>query len=215
MPTAGDILQAFMGMCTGMEFWNTVFFSLLRVIIGFILAVVSGVILAWFSYRYNIVYNFVYPVLSVIKAAPVASFIILALLWICSGHVPAFISFLMVLPMIWSNVLQGFKETDRKLLEMADVFDFSVQRKIKMIYIPQVIPYFKTSCITGLGFAWKSGIAAEVISTPELSIGRKLYESKIYIETPELFAWTLTVIILSILAEKVFSTLLNRFIKLR
>ena len=98
---------------------------------------------------------------------------------------------------------------------MADVFDFSVQRKIKMIYIPQVIPYFKTSCITGLGFAWKSGIAAEVISTPELSIGRKLYESKIYIETPELFAWTLTVIILSILAEKVFSTLLNRFIKLR
>ena len=215
MPTAGDILQAFMGMCTGMEFWSTVFFSLLRVIIGFILAVVSGVILAWFSYRYNIVYNFVYPVLSVIKAAPVASFIILALLWIRSGHVPAFISFLMVLPMIWSNVLQGFKETDRKLLEMADVFDFSVQRKIKMIYIPQVIPYFKTSCITGLGFAWKSGIAAEVISTPELSIGRKLYESKIYIETPELFAWTLTVIILSILAEKVFSTLLNRFIKLR
>lgn len=215
MPTAGDILQAFMCMCTGMEFWSTVFFSLLRVIIGFILAVVSGVILAWFSYRYNIVYNFVYPVLSVIKAAPVASFIILALLWIRSGHVPAFISFLMVLPMIWSNVLQGFKETDRKLLEMADVFDFSVQRKIKMIYIPQVIPYFKTSCITGLGFAWKSGIAAEVISTPELSIGRKLYESKIYIETPELFAWTLTVIILSILAEKVFSTLLNRFIKLR
>ncbi len=215
VPTAGDILRAFMGMCTGAEFWSTVFFSLIRVITGFALSVIAGLILAWFSYKYKIIYNFVYPVLSVIKAAPVASFIILALLWIRSGLVPAFISFLMVLPMVWSNVLQGFMETDRKLIEMADVFDFTVKRKIRMIYIPQIIPYFKTACITGLGFAWKSGIAAEVISTPELSVGRKLYESKIYIETPELFAWTLTVIILSILAEKVFSALLNRFIKLR
>lgn len=215
VPTVGDIMRAFMGMCTGIEFWSTVFFSLLRVIIGFILSVAAGLVLAWLSYRYNLIYNFVYPVLSVIKAAPVASFIILALLWMKSGHVPAFISFLMVLPMVWSNVLQGFKQTDNKLLEMADVFNFTVKRKIKMIYIPQVMPYFKTACITGLGFAWKSGIAAEVISTPKLSIGRKLYESKIYIETPELFAWTLTVIILSIIAEKAFKALLNRFIKLR
>ena len=215
VPTLGDILRAFIGMSTSIEFWSTVFFSLLRVVIGFVLAVAAAVVLAWFSYQYNLVYNFVYPILSVIKAAPVASFIILALLWMNSGHVPAFIAFLMVLPMVWSNVLQGFKETDYKLLEMADVFNFTAKRKIKMIYIPQVMPYFKTACVTGLGFAWKSGIAAEVISTPKLSIGRKLYESKIYIETPELFAWTLTVIILSIIAEKAFKALLNRFTKSR
>ena len=215
VPTIGDIASAFFGMCTQWEFWNTVFFSLIRVVIGFILAVAAGSLLAALSYKYRIVYNFIYPVLSVIKAAPVASFIILALLWIRSGHVPAFISFLMVLPMVWANVLQGFNQTDIKLLEMAKVFDFTVKRKIKMIYIPQVMPYFKTACITGLGFAWKSGIAAEVISTPELSIGRRLYESKIYIETPELFAWTLTVIILSISAEKVFGFILNKYMSCR
>lgn len=215
VPTVGDISSAFFGMCTQWEFWNTVFFSLIRVVIGFILAVAAGSLLAALSYKYRIVYNFIYPVLSVIKAAPVASFIILALLWIRSGHVPAFISFLMVLPMVWANVLQGFNQTDIKLLEMAKVFDFTVKRKIKMIYIPQVMPYFKTACITGLGFAWKSGIAAEVISTPELSIGRRLYESKIYIETPELFAWTLTVIILSISAEKVFGFILNKYMSCR
>ncbi len=215
VPSVYDILSAFAGLCTHLEFWNTVFFSVIRVIIGFVLAVASGTLLGALSYRHRVIYNFIYPILSVIKAAPVASFIILALLWIRSGHVPAFISFLMVLPMVWSSVLQGLNQTDSKLLQMAEIFDFSFKRKVKMIYIPQVIPYFKTACITGLGFAWKSGIAAEVISTPNLSIGRKLYESKIYLETPELFAWTFTVIVLSIAAEKVFKALLNRFIKIR
>ena len=84
-----------------------------------------------------------------------------------------------------------------------------------MIYFPQTKPFFKSACITGLGLAWKSGIAAEVISTPKLSIGRSLYESKLYIETPELFAWTLTVIILSIIAEKILTAVFKFVLKER
>ena len=84
-----------------------------------------------------------------------------------------------------------------------------------MIYFPQTKPFFKSAGITGLGLAWKSGIAAEVISMPKLSIGRSLYEAKLYIETPELFAWTLTVIILSIITEKVLTVLFKWGLKER
>ncbi|MCJ7856285.1 ABC transporter permease subunit [Lachnospiraceae bacterium NSJ-143] len=209
VPAVGDIIKAFAVLCGEAWYWNTVFFSVLRVIVGFTAAVVVGVVLAFASYFYKAVYHFFYPVLNVMRATPVASFIILSLLWLKSGYVPAFMSFLMVLPLIWGNILQGLRETDNKLLEMAEVFEFSFSRKIKMIYIPQAMPFFRTACVTGLGFAWKSGIAAEVISTPQFSIGKGIYESKIYLETPELFAWTLTVIVLSFMAEKAIKAIFS------
>ncbi len=203
VPSLYSIVMAFFSLCSKKVFWVTVLFSVLRILFGFLSAVIFGVIIAGISYFFKHINTFLYPALSVIKATPVASFIILAILWIKTGYVPAFISFLTVLPIIWSNVFQGLNQTDKKLIEMADVFEFGFLKKIKMIYIPQITPYFKTACITGLGFAWKSGVAAEVISVPNLSVGRRLYEAKIYIETSELFAWTFVVIILSILFEKI------------
>lgn len=215
VPSVKEITDAFLKLCAGQEFYYTVFFSVLRIFTGFFAAVFVGLIVAYCSYFNRIFYYFIYPVVSTIRAVPVASFIILTLLWIKSGHVPAFISFLIVFPVVWANVFQGLKETDSKLIEMAEIFDFSFIRKIRMIYFPQTKPFFKSACITGLGLAWKSGIAAEVISTPKLSIGRSLYESKLYIETPELFAWTLTVIILSIIAEKILTAVFKFVLKER
>ena len=154
-------------------------------------------------------YDFFYPVISLVKAAPVVSFIILTLVWLKSGTVPAFISFLMVFPVVWTNVSEGIRRTDKKLLEMAKIFDFGRIKTVKNIYIPSVLPFFKTACVTGLSLAWKSGIAAEVICTPQLSIGKQLYNSKIYLETPELFAWTAVVVILSGIVEKLFVAVIN------
>ena len=215
VPSVKEIISAFIHLCAEPMFRNTVFFSVLRIFTGFFAAAVFGVITAYCSYFYKIFYYFIYPVVSIIRAVPVASFIILTLLWIKSGYVPAFISFLIVFPVIWSNIFQGLKETDSKLIEMAKIFDFSFFKKIRMIYFPQTKPFFKSAGITGLGLAWKSGIAAEVISMPKLSIGRSLYEAKLYIETPELFAWTLTVIILSIITEKVLTVLFKWGLKER
>ncbi|MCI1999601.1 MAG: ABC transporter permease subunit [Clostridia bacterium] len=202
LPSIGEILKAFVFLSGEKIFWINVFFSLLRIFSGFLIAVLLGTVLALISYFTKFGYEFLKPLLTVIRSTPVVSFIILALLWIKSGYVPVFISFLMVLPIVWENIYEGLKNTDVKLLQMAEVFGFSKWKKIKYIYAFQCAPFFKTACITGLGFAWKSGIAAEVICMPKFSIGRRLYESKAYLETPQLFAWTLTVIILSIIAEK-------------
>ena len=175
--------------------------SMLRILLGFLSAVALGVLLGVLTAKSNACRTLFAPVRALIKATPVASFILLALVWMYTGTVPAFISFLMVLPTVWSNVEQGILETDPNLLEMAKAYRFSALKKIRLLYIPSVLPYFLAAFSTGLGLGFKSGIAAEVICLPKRSIGINMYYSKIYLETPDLLAWTVIVVLLSILLE--------------
>ena len=151
-----------------------------------------------------------WPVMSVIKSTPVASFIILCLIAMSSKNLSVFISFLMVLPIVYTNVLQGLLATDRKLMEMAGVFKMSWFTQLLYIYLPQVKPYLISACSLSLGIAWKSGVAAEVIGIPDGSIGERLYQAKVYLNSPELFAWTVVVIAVSIAFEKIFMLLLRQ-----
>lgn len=186
------------------EFWLYSLQSLGRIIAGFLLGCFVGTLLAIICSRFSFAREFFSPAITVIKSTPVASFIILALVWLTGNYVPIFIGFLMVLPVIYSNVFQGIHEVDVKLLEMAKVFDMSKTKRAAKIYIPSVLPYFMAACRTALGLAWKAGVAAEVIGVTKDSIGRQLYYSKIYLETTDLFAWTAVVIVLSIVLEKIF-----------
>ena len=144
------------------------------------------------------------------KATPVASFIILCLIWIPSRNLSVFISFLMVFPVVYTNILEGIRQTDKQLLEMADSFGAGVGKKLQFIYLSQVMPYAVTACKLGLGLCWKAGIAAEVIGIPAGSIGEKLYKAKVYLETPDLFAWTIVIIAVSVGFEKIFMFVLRR-----
>lgn len=184
-------------------FWLTVVNSFLHILAGFILGVFFGILLAMLSARFSLFQEFISPIITIMKATPVASFIILALIWITSQNLSIFISFLLIMPLVFTNTLQGIRCTDQRLLEAAEVYQLSGAKKLRYIYIPQVLPYLFSACITGVGFAWKSGIAAEILATPKNSIGTMLYESKIYLETTDLFAWTTVVILLSLFFEKV------------
>lgn len=185
------------------EFWISTFFSMIRIMQGFVLAILFGVIFAWLTTQYKLFSIIFSPILTIIKTTPVASFVVLALIFIKSFYVPSFISFLMVVPIIWANTKEGIKKTDVKLLEMAKVFNFSKFSILKKIYIPSIMPHFMSAFTVGLGFAWKAGIAAEVIGNTQLSIGSEIYASKIYMDTVSLFSWTIVVIAISLLLEKV------------
>ena len=190
-------------------FWKTVAFTLLRIALGFTLALAAGVLLGALSYRFAAVETLLWPYIAVVKSTPVASIIILILIWLSARNLSVFVSFLIVLPVIYSNVLQGLKATDPQLLEMAQVFRVGLWRRIRFIYLPQLRPYLVSACGTSIGMAWKSGTAAEVIGIPSGSIGERLYEAKVYLSSRELFAWTAVIIILSILIEKLFIYLLD------
>lgn len=191
------------------EFWIAIIFSFSRIFLGFILALIFGIIFAVLSRRFKWFKEFIYPPIIVMQSVPVASFIILCLIWISTRNLSIFISFIMVLPIIYTNVLEGINETDKELLEMAKVFKVPLYKKIKYIYLWQVMPYIRSACDVSLGLAFKSGIAAEVIGIPKGSIGEKIYEAKIYLNTAELFAWTILIVILSVVLKKSFMFILE------
>ena len=185
-------------------FWLAALRSLGRVVAGFLSAALCGVVLAALTYRIPFLNSLFSPLLSIIKATPVASFIILALVWLDKSHVPVFAAFLMALPIVWSNCMQGLKGVDPGLMEMTRAFAFSPAKRLVTLTVPSVAPYFTAALCSSVGLAWKAGIAAEVLCTPLYSIGKNLYEAKLYLETPDVFAWTVLVIVLSLTIEKLF-----------
>ena len=176
----GKTLLRFLGES---EFWLAITHSLLKIMLGFFLAMILGSGLAFLGAKFSFVHQLIYPILSIIKATPVASFIILALIWIKSANLSTFIAFLMVLPMFYANIYQGLKNVDVKLLEVAKVFGLNKRRTFREVYLPSLKPYLISTCTIGLGFAWKSGVAAEVIGLPAKTIGNQLYYAKVYLQT--------------------------------
>ena len=195
------------------HFWTSILFSFQRIIAGFFLAAFVGILFATFAARFRFIEQLLVPLILFVNATPVASIIILLLIWFSSRPLSIIIAFLMVLPIVYTNVLSGIKNTDAKLLEMAEVFEMPWIRKVIYIYVPQVFPFFKAACLIGLGISWKSGIAAEVIGIPSGSIGANLHQARIFLATPDLFAWTFTIILISTLFERLFMFLLTGGIK--
>ena len=192
-------------------FWQTTLFSLWNVLRGLFWGTAAGVLAAVLISVSPIMACLLRPVLAAAKATPVASFIILALVWISRASVPSFIGGLIVSPVVCGNVAQGLRETDPELLEKAQVFRVSRWRTFLYVVLPGVFPYFLSAMVTSLGLAWKAGIAAEVLCTPKMAIGTQLYNAKIYIETTDLFAWTFVVVLLSLLLEFAFVRFTRRF----
>lgn len=192
------------------SFWKTVGFTLSRIASGFFLAAASGVLLAAVASRYSRIRELLAPVMLAVRSVPVASFIILALIWFSSENLSVLISFLMVLPVIYVNVLGGIRCGDRQLLEMAQVFRIPKIRVVRYIYVPQVMPYFYTACSVSLGMCWKAGVAAEVIGMPKGSVGERLQQAKVYLDTPDLFAWTLVIVAASLVFEKAVLSVVRR-----
>lgn len=202
IPTPVEVLTTLGTLVVAPLFWRSVGLTLLRICVGFLAALIVGSLCAVLTARSTLLRTLLSPLLHIVRAAPVASFIILTLVWIRTDLVPVFISFLMVLPMVWLSVEQGIRETDGQLLEMATLYRFSRSKRLFAIYVPSVKPFFLTAAVNGLGFAWKSGVAAEVICRPALSIGRQLHDAKMYLETPQVFAWTAVVVVLSLILER-------------
>ncbi len=189
-------------------FWLSIAHSFVKISLGFLLAFACGLALGGAAYRFPLLKELLAPIISLLKSIPVASFVILALIWVGSRNLAVFIAFLVVLPMIYINTLAGLESTDLKLLEMARIFRVPALKQLRYIYLPALLPYLLSGCRVALGMSWKSGVAAEVIGIPDASIGEQLYMSKIYLDTANLFAWTFVIIVVSALFERAFLALL-------
>ena len=194
--------------------WDIIWNSFARISMGFFFAFLGGTTLAVISNKIKTISDVLAPVMLMIKSVPVASFIILCLIWLDTQRLSTFISFLMVFPIIYTNALEGIQNTDKKLYEMLEVFRVPPLKRMRYVYLSQVMPYILSASKVSVGLCWKAGIAAEVIGVPTNSIGGQLYLSKLYLDMSGLFAWTLVIVILSMVFEKIVLRFLM-FVKYR
>lgn len=210
LPSPAAVLVRLAALLPDGGFWRAVWFSFCRIAGGFGAALVLSTALAFAAGRWPVVDVLLRPYVLAVKSVPVASFIILALIWLSSRTLPLFIAALMVFPPVYLNVLEGIRRTDASLLEMARVFRVPFSRTLRGVYLPQVLPYFRSAVSAALGLCWKAGTAAEVIALSSGSIGEKLYNAKIYFQTADLFAWTAAIVLISAAFEKLFLLLVDK-----
>lgn len=192
------------------EFWRSLYHSVVKIMGGFLCAFFLGTCIAGLSFRFHWLELLLEPIVQLQKSVPVASFVVLLLILIGSRNLSIAIVFLMAFPILYINMLEGLRHVDKNMLEMAKVFRMTPWRKFLFIYRPAFLPFLVSGSKVALGMSWKSGIAAEIIGVPAHSIGERLYMSKIYLRTDSLFAWTLVIIVISALFEKLFLWLLKK-----
>lgn len=204
-------LRSLMEKMMELSFWRSLLISTGHIAGGFFLGLTAALILAALSYRYRWVADFVEPLIHMMKTVPVVSFVVLLLIWWGSSALAVAICFLVVVPGIYSNTLEGLISTDKGLLEMAEVFQLKGWNRFLYIYRPALYPFVKSGLKLALGMCWKSGVAAEVIGMSADSIGEGLYLSKIYLDTGGVFAWTVVIVLLSVAFEKLIFAMTELF----
>lgn len=202
LPYPVSVWNALASMAGTGEFWSTVLASLGRIALGLAAGIVLGFLLAVLTCASPWADRLFSPAIRVVRAAPVASFILLVLLWMGRNSVPAVIAALMVIPVVWDSLSQGIRTVERRLLELARCYRFSRWKTAVLIYLPSLRPYILSAFTTAAGLAWKSGVAAEVLCLPEPSLGQRIYYTKYYLDVPELFAWTAVTAALSLILER-------------
>ncbi|HIX90932.1 MAG TPA: ABC transporter permease subunit [Candidatus Agathobaculum pullicola] len=195
-------VQSLLSMISTVDFWLSIGYSVGKIAGGFALAFALGCLLAILAHCAALARVLLEPAVQIMKSVPVACFVVVALIWVRSAWISVLTAFFVVFPVVYINLQQGLADVDAKMLEMAHVFGLSGGKRFRAVYLPAVVPYLLGACRVSVGMSLKAGVAGEIIGLPRWSIGEQLYLSKLYLNTADLFAWSLTIIALSLLLEK-------------
>ena len=209
LPSPLLVFKRFLDLLVQKEFYLAILSSIGKIMIGFVISIFFGLILAFISYKSNLFYDFINPIILIFRSIPLASLVIFLLFWVKSTNLSILVSFIMAMPIIYTNTYEGLKSIDKKLIQMADIYKIKEFDRIWSIYLVKTKTFISSSIISVSGLVLKAGIAAEVIGLPENSIGKSLYNSKIYLDMPSLLAWTLAILILSFLFEYALKLILE------
>ena len=208
IPAPPEVVRRLGELIVSAPFWRYTALSLLRITLGLLTGIAAGIVTAVLTSRSAVLNALLASAVRVVRATPVASFIILVLLWVANGRVPAVISALVVLPVVWESTGAGLRSVDSKLMEFARAYRLTRMDTLRHVVLPALLPHLSAAVCTAIGLAWKSGVAAEVLCLPKAAIGTQVYFSKLYLDTPALFAWTLVVVALSMTVERIARRLL-------
>lgn len=203
LPSPIQTMVALSFLASSSSFYLSIVLTIVRVLLGFIIGILIGLILAVLSYLSDNLKILFAPIIKVIHVVPVASFIVLLMVWVNNSIVPVITGLLIVIPIVYNNILAGLLNLDENLKLTAKLFNLSFKDRFKYLYLMELKGYLTSAVSASLGMAFKATIAAEVIAASKLSLGRGIRDSKLYLETPELFAYTITILLISLLVERI------------
>ncbi|TVR29817.1 MAG: ATP-binding cassette domain-containing protein [Spirochaetaceae bacterium] len=197
LPSPARVLRALLALVLLPHFASTVIASLTRWLAGFLLALTLSVLSGTVCSRREWAAGMLRPLVVVVRSVPVIAVILLALIWLPVDSVPVFISLLVSFPLLHQGVLDGLRSVDPDLVDMGRLFHVPVSRRVRHIHIPGSLPVVLSALTGAVGMSWKAVIAAEVLSQPVFGIGTDLHVAKLYLETPEVIAWTVVAVLLA------------------
>lgn len=208
LPTPVEAVKILISYIRTEAFWQAVGATSIRALRSFLITLtvgtVAGLAAGWLPW----VRAALSPLITVVRTIPVMSVILLAFIWFSSGTVPVFAAFLMSFPILFENVFTGVVQTDKKLLEMGQIYRLSTSQQLYHITIPSLLPYLIAGARGTIGMTWKVVIAAEVLTVPRKGIGSGMQFSQINLETGEVMAWTVAAILLSAASQGIFKLIL-------
>jgi len=210
LPSPTQTLAALFTLAKTTDFYLSVLMTLLRVLAGLFISTVLGISLGIASAKNKWLSIFLQPMISTLKSVPVMSFVLLAVIYLNSTLVPVLVCVFLCFPIMYINTQKGMLSIDKKLIEMAELHKVPKRKILTHIKLPSIMHHILSAVLICIGFSWKSVVTAEVISTPLHAIGFNLYKTKIYLDTESLFGWTLVIVLLSILIERIANTLYKK-----
>ncbi|MBQ6650041.1 MAG: ATP-binding cassette domain-containing protein [Atopobiaceae bacterium] len=198
------------GLVVRREFWATVAFSLVRIAAGFVASFVLALALASIARRLRVVEEFVAVGLGAVKSVPVVCIVVLLLMFVGSRNVSAVAVFLVALPALYFAAFEALGNLDSGMGELLDACGVRGLRCVLGHVWPSMHPFLVATCKNVVGMSWKAGVAAELVGMPLGSMGERIYQTKLLLETGELFAWTIVVVVLAAVSERAFLALLAR-----
>lgn len=207
IPSFPDLIRALLWLVYTPGFLVSIGTTCLRACVGLLLSLAAASITAFLLNRSEAIRFLFMPWLSLLRSVPVISFILLALIFLNPEMIPLLIAFLTMYPLLTENLLKGLMNRRDSWKMLARQFHLNAWNRLFQINYPQLRPYLFSGLASAVGFGWRAIIMGEVLSQCVDGIGKRMKEAQVFIDVPELIAWTLVAIVLSWLTDKLISRL--------
>lgn len=213
VPGPIEVLKSMIELFKLKTFFNDIILTVLRALESFVIIVIVGSIFGIIAGNFKVVEMIIKPLVTLFKAIPVMSIILIAFLWFKTGQIPVFSAFLMAFPVMYVQTLEGMKHRSIELEQMCKVYEVEGKKKLVNVTIPEMMPALITGAKQSLSMIWKVVIAAEVLTLPNYGIGKSLHIAQIQLETAGVFAWTVVAIVLTYFGDLLFAIILKNISK--
>jgi ABC-type nitrate/sulfonate/bicarbonate transport system permease component len=212
LPSPRAVLAGLAAIVTSGDIWRHTGASLARIAVGFGAAVTVAVLLGLAAFLSRTARGVVHDVVTVLNATSVFVWIVLSLIWFgLSAWAPIFTTFMVTLPVVAQNIVEGVEQVDRRLLEMAEVYRLSGRERFRAIVAPSTLPFLLAGMKVGFGLALKVSVIAEIFGVTT-GIGYIMNYSREILATQMVFAWAIVMILVMMVTDSlVFGGLARHF----